>query len=196
MVSHDFRFIAGDTALDFINTLRISDGLLEHLESFDDLLDWLIEAGLADRAQTRALRAYSGTAKARQALKDARDLRAAIRQSALRVADGKTVAPETLRIVNELLAVSVGHPVLRSQGAQIAQSYSLTLDDPCDALVPIAWAARDLLVFREPSLIKKCKSGDCMLLFYDRSKNHRRSWCSMSSCGNRAKVSAFRKRSR
>jgi predicted RNA-binding Zn ribbon-like protein len=30
--------------------------------------------------------------------------------------------------------------------------------------------------------------------FYDRSKNSSRTWCSMSSCGNRAKTRAYRGR--
>jgi predicted RNA-binding Zn ribbon-like protein len=33
-----------------------------------------------------------------------------------------------------------------------------------------------------------------VLYFYDTTKNHRRQWCSAASCGNRHKVSQFRKR--
>jgi predicted RNA-binding Zn ribbon-like protein len=30
--------------------------------------------------------------------------------------------------------------------------------------------------------------------FYDRTKGHRRRWCTSTGCGNRAKVAAFRAR--
>ena len=41
-------------------------------------------------------------------------------------------------------------------------------------------------------------AGDGLLLdqlmFYDRTKSHKRRWCSMALCGNRHKVAEFRKR--
>jgi predicted RNA-binding Zn ribbon-like protein len=39
-----------------------------------------------------------------------------------------------------------------------------------------------------------CHDPGCTAVFYDRSKNKSGRWCSMSSCGNRAKVRAFRAR--
>lgn len=42
--------------------------------------------------------------------------------------------------------------------------------------------------------LKVCSNPNCMSVFFDRSKNHSGKWCSMQSCGNRAKVRAFRER--
>lgn len=44
--------------------------------------------------------------------------------------------------------------------------------------------------------LKACAGPDCSSVFYDRSKNHSGRWCSMSTCGNRAKVRAWRDRHR
>jgi predicted RNA-binding Zn ribbon-like protein len=44
--------------------------------------------------------------------------------------------------------------------------------------------------------LKLCADETCRSVFYDRSKNHSGRWCSMSSCGNRAKVRAWRERQR
>ena len=46
--------------------------------------------------------------------------------------------------------------------------------------------------------LRTCAHPDCVLRFYDDSKNGSRKWCSMSECGNRAKATAFldRKRSK
>lgn len=42
--------------------------------------------------------------------------------------------------------------------------------------------------------MKACKADDCRWAFLDTSKNRTRAWCSMESCGNRAKVNAYRQR--
>jgi predicted RNA-binding Zn ribbon-like protein len=42
--------------------------------------------------------------------------------------------------------------------------------------------------------LKDCSNPTCMGVFFDTSKNHSGKWCSMASCGNRAKVRAFRER--
>jgi hypothetical protein len=44
--------------------------------------------------------------------------------------------------------------------------------------------------------LKECADDSCDAVFYDRSKNHSGRWCSMSTCGNRAKVRAWRERQR
>lgn len=42
--------------------------------------------------------------------------------------------------------------------------------------------------------LKVCGAEDCRWAFYDASRNHSRTWCSMSDCGNRAKARAYRAR--
>ena len=44
------------------------------------------------------------------------------------------------------------------------------------------------------SRLKACASDTCQWAFYDHSRNHSGHWCSMSSCGNRAKVRSYRAR--
>jgi predicted RNA-binding Zn ribbon-like protein len=42
--------------------------------------------------------------------------------------------------------------------------------------------------------LKACSAGDCQAAFYDASRNRSGTWCDMASCGNRAKVRAYRER--
>ncbi|SRR5258707_7897057 len=42
--------------------------------------------------------------------------------------------------------------------------------------------------------MKACRAEDCKYAFLDTAKNRSRAWCSMQSCGNRAKVAAYRER--
>lgn len=60
-------------------------------------------------------------------------------------------------------------------------------------LVAIAFVARFDGTW---SHLKQCADDDCRAVFYDRSKNRSGRWCSMASCGNRAKVRAWRERQR
>ncbi|MFI5801251.1 CGNR zinc finger domain-containing protein [Streptomyces sp. NPDC051561] len=55
-----------------------------------------------------------------------------------------------------------------------------------------AWSAAENylhLLGERPDRIRPCANPQCVLHFYDVSKNGTRRWCSMSGCGNRAKAS-------
>ena len=62
-----------------------------------------------------------------------------------------------------------------------------------------AWLAADSyagLLLDGPDRIRRCANSDCILHFYDTSKNGARRWCSMAGCGNRAKAARHYDRSR
>ncbi len=42
--------------------------------------------------------------------------------------------------------------------------------------------------------LKACARHSCRWVFYDASKNHSATWCSMKVCGNRTKAERFRRR--
>ncbi|MGH3648336.1 MAG: CGNR zinc finger domain-containing protein [Micromonosporaceae bacterium] len=42
--------------------------------------------------------------------------------------------------------------------------------------------------------LKACRNPRCQWAYYDQSRNRSRAWCSMDTCGNRAKARAFRRR--
>jgi predicted RNA-binding Zn ribbon-like protein len=44
--------------------------------------------------------------------------------------------------------------------------------------------------------LKACRQPTCQWIFYDHTKNHSGSWCTMGLCGNRAKARAYRTRQR
>jgi predicted RNA-binding Zn ribbon-like protein len=67
-------------------------------------------------------------------------------------------------------------------------------DTPEQWLMPLAESAAQLLAEEDFGLVRKCESSECTLYFYDRTKSHRRRWCSMATRGARHKVSNFRAR--
>jgi len=42
--------------------------------------------------------------------------------------------------------------------------------------------------------LKACPADDCQWAFFDSSRNHSRTWCSMEECGNREKTRRYRLR--
>jgi predicted RNA-binding Zn ribbon-like protein len=42
--------------------------------------------------------------------------------------------------------------------------------------------------------VKICPGEACLVAFYDESRNHSRTWCSMAVCGNRTKTKVYRTR--
>jgi predicted RNA-binding Zn ribbon-like protein len=69
-------------------------------------------------------------------------------------------------------------------------------DAPNAALQPLAHAIADFLCHADFAQVRRCEGENCTLWFLDVSKSHRRRWCSMAVCGNRAKVGHYRARRR
>ena len=60
-------------------------------------------------------------------------------------------------------------------------------------LWPVAHSAAELLISDDLDRVKQCADDrGCGWLFVDTSRNRSRRWCSMESCGNRAKVQRHR----
>jgi predicted RNA-binding Zn ribbon-like protein len=194
-----FLFVGNHPCLDFINTKPVIDGHpVELLATFSDLVAWLRKAQLLagdDSANTRDRR-WAGEAKAQQILEEARAFRGTLREMVERIAAGKPVHHETVEAINELLQFRLGHPELTRRKDKFSRDFRMESDDGHQLLGLLAESAGDLLCMGEFSLVRKCQNPDCVLFFYDTSKNHARQWCSMSLCGNRSKVAAHYHRHR
>jgi predicted RNA-binding Zn ribbon-like protein len=68
--------------------------------------------------------------------------------------------------------------------------------DAEELLALIAGQIALLIVHEDSQLVRRCAGASCTLRFLDRTKAHRRVFCSAAACGNRAKVAAFRNRQR
>jgi predicted RNA-binding Zn ribbon-like protein len=194
-----FHFIADELCLDFINTEVVQqDDRVDLLDDFDDLMAWYMEAGVIDAAQATALaRRVGGGDGAARALKEARQFRAMLREMAERLSEGRTNLPQaTLDQLNRSLRAREGFSEIVRTKEGYGTRFRRRLDEPAHLLVAVAESAARLLSEGDPALLRKCQNPRCILYFYDTTKNHRRRWCSMAGCGNRAKVAAFYQRNR
>jgi predicted RNA-binding Zn ribbon-like protein len=87
-------------------------------------------------------------------------------------------------------AVSVAAPVV------VTVTEGMPRMQARDVVGAVLAAASRLAVLGRWDRVKICPADDCRWAFYDRSRNHSRTWCSMQVCGNREKARAWRERSR
>lgn len=176
-------FLADHPALDFINTEAIVEGAPHDFWQTDwDVDAWLTQAGLASDEP-----ASDGAEGA--LLQAARQLRQLIRDSVQQQKAGKRVDWQAL---NGWLNQATSHLQLtEEQGVwQIRRIYAGQNAE--QRLGKVAEQAALLLTQEDFSRVRACEHPACTLWFYDRTKAHRRRWCSMALCGNRAKVARFR----
>ncbi|MCB1956033.1 MAG: ABATE domain-containing protein [Rhodocyclaceae bacterium] len=195
-------FRVGDhPALDFLNTLAAPRGTpIEWLASGQDLLDWLVGAQLLSSAEATRLASTWPATDIDAAAREAARFREWLRDLVARLAGAgpSSLRPADVHRVNELLSRESGYAALVSgEGSpdwRVARRHRW--ERPDQLLVLVAAPVADLLAASDWGLVRQCENPQCTIWFYDRTKAHRRRWCSQAACGNRAKVAAFRARQR
>ena len=185
-----FYFVGNLLWLDFVNTQIVADGQrVDLLSNSEDFTDWLTRAGVLAESGARSFPAI-----ATEALKEVHAFRAALRQMAEAIAGGNTVADDAIAEINVCLTRRKTRLTLEKTETGYAKVSRSLWENGLDALAPISESAADLLASGDLTLLRKCENPQCVLYFYDTTKNHARRWCSMSGCGNRHKVTAHYKR--
>jgi predicted RNA-binding Zn ribbon-like protein len=168
-----------DLVLDYVNTLELRP-YVEELDSPAALGAWLRERGLlAENARVT-------TAD----LKDALELREAVRTLLAAhnevpgdVSAASAVVDDALCRANLCVRFLDGNLRLEPKAGGVRGALGGILAEVATAMTDGSWER-----------MKACRADDCLWAYYDTAKNQSRAWCSMSSCGNRAKVRAYRAR--
>jgi predicted RNA-binding Zn ribbon-like protein len=181
-------FLGDHPALNFINTLHmVGNELTDACQSDEDVAAWIVRAGLRDALPS--VRWPNGTL-----LRKARNLRE-IARKAVEARKAKKALP--LDELNGFLEHSVSHCVLSAKSRTDLHLERVYRQRTVEQyLAPVAESVAELLSHADFDLVRHCEGGQCVLWFYDRTKAHRRRWCSPQTCGNRSKVAAFRARAR
>ena len=179
-------FAGDDLAINFINTRRIVEGrLTDTLRSDSDVKAWLKR--LAVPFATGPLSFSNGLL-----LQGARELR----EIALAAVEDRKAGKKTsLTALNRFLAGASSHAALTTDDARNIRVSRVYGKETVEAFfAPVAEALADLLASGDFDLVRHCEGEACVMWFYDRTKGHRRRWCTSTGCRNRAKVAAFRAR--
>lgn len=175
-------FLAGNLALDFINSeYVVGKTQVDCLKDNHSLTDWLRQADLLSDT----------TEIPHDLLAEARKLRHASRTIVHAAMNGVAADPT---VVNQIL--QAGRPAKSLEWNENTRQFRVRvypmINNAASILWPIANELITLIVSDKFKFVRECEAHDCVLLFLDQSKSHRRRWCSMATCGNRVKVAAFR----
>jgi predicted RNA-binding Zn ribbon-like protein len=202
-------FVGDHLALDFLNTRSTPSGVwTDWLRDGVDLIDWLEQAGAIEadiatkfRAESDAADQLDSVAERARGLREW--LRAFVEQRAGRELGADVVG--ALAPLNRLLAQDDSYSRVEADAGEGRDAGGLhrhilrkrrvqrwTMVE--QLLQPVAEAIADLICHADFRRIHSCDGSECVLMFLDRTKAGGRRWCSMATCGNRAKVAAHRAR--
>jgi len=165
---YPIRLVGGRLALDFVNTADWShDGLVVH-----------------EKIVTKA------------------DLDAWLNALAISPQRSELTLSELLayRLDLRRLLMNAGDPSILNSAQDIrvapgSTPASVGVEQPLQALLAVSTLSI-LMDGRELRRLKMCPGDNCGWLFIDETKNARRTWCSMETCGNRAKAARHYARSK
>ena len=194
-----FEMSGGALCLDFANTWGDRGRPeTERLRGYADLLGFARQAGLlAGGAESRLAELAARKPRAAAAALDlGRGLREVLYRIFSAAAAARAPAAADLERLNAALPKALSHLRLERRDdagfvwgwacpEAVEESAGAALEAP---LCPILRSAAELLTSGELRQVRECAAGDCNWLFLDCSRNRSRRWCSMATCGNRAKA--------
>jgi predicted RNA-binding Zn ribbon-like protein len=187
------RLDGGRPCLDFVNSIH--DWYAPVREDYLGLPkrygEWCLRAGVLTAAESELIDfEANGTALMRDVKRFRRILYDVF---CLRI-DGAKVPKEAVRELDGWLQSAWHGLTLDLQTPACLSWRPLALDGRLP-IKRLALSALDVLTHAAPERLKRCAShGSCGWLFYDETKNNRRKWCSMQTCGAAAKMKRYRSR--
>jgi predicted RNA-binding Zn ribbon-like protein len=173
-------------AMDLLNTEARDNGqAIEFWNSDAEVLRWLARYDITPASDGKTL--PSG-----ELLTQAKALRALARQL---ITEFKEEKSSEISGLNQYLHAFETAPSLTKDAEGKLKLSRISHSNSIGSLLgPVAEAVAQILVEGNFALVKQCEHPDCILWFYDRTKAHKRRWCSMALCGNRHKAAQFRKK--
>jgi len=190
-------FVADSPGLDFLNSVATPvDTAVDWISDGAGLLRWLREAQLVPTAVLDRFSKEAMPEELNAVAAQAREIREWLRSFVVKH-KGRELSnrsAQELEPLNALLRLDQSyHQVVVEKGGARLDAQRRWLS-PESLLIPIADAIAHTISEEDFTHIKACEGQDCTLIFADHTRAHGRRWCSMGICGNRAKVSAHRKR--
>lgn len=191
---------APSLCLDFVNTRywRGTPRPSESLDGFDALQNWLRQSGVVDAATAERLQALpaADASAAQRLLQDALDARESLYGLLQALAAALPVPVPALAALAQRVAAAPPRDRLVLTSQAIGWRVAMRRPDAAEVLAPVWWSAGDLALASGRLRLRCCANPQCGWLFLDDSKSGTRRWCSMSACGNRAKVQRHAQRQR
>ena len=175
--------------LDFVNsTSNHQNPSDNYLNSYPDLVSWGLDVKLlsADEAQRLFGSASQQPERAAAIHHKAVVLREAIYHILLDVIHDQTHEAADLDTLNGILTEAMSHIRLVVSDGDFGWAWDREVDDLEYIIWRVVWSASELLLSDQVKRIRQCEG--CDWLFLDVGRGHKRRWCDMETCGNRAKA--------
>jgi predicted RNA-binding Zn ribbon-like protein len=185
-----------DDTFDFLNTAEL-DGTgrpVERMPALPDATAWLVERGLLHPEEARRIDRVPG-ARSGDRLAHVHAARSGMREIVEALVAGRPADPAALDAVNAVLRARTVVKLVPGQGS-LAIGHRHVGDPLDDALAGVAAPLIAVVAAGAPDRLRICANDGCRWVFHDTSRTGRRRWCSMASCGNRAKAARHRARMR
>jgi len=193
-----FEYTGGNLSLDFANTCdhRAGERFEERLTDYGRLVQWGVGSGaISQKSADRLLRqAGEAPGNAQSMLRHAIQLREAVYDIFSAVAARRGIPSSALAVLNAAVRRGAEHASLEHANRRFVWKWIEPEGSLDSMLWPAARAAAELLASDEVGLVRQCASETCNWLFVDKTKNHRRRWCDMKTCGNRDKARRYYQR--
>lgn len=189
----DIRLDGGRLCIDFVNSIHDRSALIEdYLATPERYADWARRAGAIEDEEDLRLPVSEGERAA--LMVDLSILRDAVHRLLAAAIDGVAMPADALLLANAWLLKA-------RQDQALADDGRLTLRaPPGDPTLPFKRVALDLVdtlaEARAGGFKLRCCANQtsCGWLFADTSKNGRRRWCAMETCGVASKMATLRAR--
>ena len=190
---------AGKAALDYANTVypRFQDSPADKLQSYEGIVEWHQGQGLLTPGDAKRMLAATrkGNGRITAAFNTGLALRETIYRIFQAVARGRPPAENDMAALNDAISEQRKYQHLAMQGRGAEWQWRFDPNEPRSLFGPVIMAAAELLTSDKLDRVRECPAPDgCGWLFLDTSRNSSRRWCSMSDCGNLAKVRRHRQR--
>ncbi len=187
----EIELAGGLLCLDFINSVpeRKTATHGDYLSDVFDLIGWGQRLEFIDERTANALsqRAKKEPAEAQTFFVEAIALRELLYRLFSNWISSQTVPTDTLTAYNKVLRSCVSLVEVTQTEKGFSKSWALPPDDFTNLIAPIINDSYELLLSPERlKRLKECPS--CGWIFYDSTKNGKRRWCSMKSCGSNVKA--------
>jgi predicted RNA-binding Zn ribbon-like protein len=194
-----FEYTGGTLSLDFANTVNQradEHGREELLTDYKRLLQWAKGARIMTAKSAAKLQrlARAAPGQAHSALRRAIQLREAVYAIFSAVAARSGIPSRDLARLNAAIKNAAEHGRILQTSQGFAWGWILPESSLDSMLWPVARAASELLTSDDLAYVRRCASESCAWLFLDKTKNHRRRWCEMKTCGNRDKARRYYQR--
>jgi predicted RNA-binding Zn ribbon-like protein len=190
--------IGGHVAVDLVNTVwwrGDDERRRDSLSDFPTLVAWSARVQLLDASTALRLTRIAADAprRAERALVRVRRLRESLHAVMVATIAQRRPSPVHLKPLYAAMVEAVGHTL---PNAELPLRWQVRVESPESFVRSIALQVLAFLQSTDVERLRACEDQACGWLFVDRSRNHRRRWCSSAICGNRARARRHYRRQR